>query len=103
MGNLILLPNGEILCLNGAKTGTAGYGNTTYTVAQSYADQPITAPAIYNPAAPAGQRWTRNGLSPSTVPRMYHSSATLMPDGKPDGRLLRPLLELTALYYIPGL
>jgi hypothetical protein len=81
MGNLILLPNGEVLCLNGARTGTAGYGNTTFTIAQSYADQPITAPAIYNPSAPAGQRWSRNGLSPSTVPRMYHSSATLMPDG----------------------
>jgi len=36
---------------------------------------------IYDPAAPAGQRWTRNGISPSTVPRMYHSSATLLPDG----------------------
>jgi len=81
MGNLILLPNGKILCLNGARTGTAGYGNTTYTIAQSYADQPITAPAIYDPSAPAGQKWSRNGLSPSTVPRMYHSSATLMPDG----------------------
>jgi len=81
MGNLIQLPNGQILCLNGAATGTAGYGNTTYTVGQSYANQPILDPVIYDPAAPAGQRWTRNGISPSTVPRMYHSSATLLPDG----------------------
>ena len=62
--------------------GTAGYGNTTFTIGQSYADQPALAPIIYNPNAPAGQKWTRDGLSPSTVPRMYHSSATLMPDGK---------------------
>jgi hypothetical protein len=62
--------------------GTAGYGNTTFTIGQSYADQPVLAPIIYNPNAPAGQKWTRDGLSPSTVPRMYHSTATLMPDGK---------------------
>ena len=38
-------------------------------------------PAIYDPSAAAGQRWSSNGLSPSTVPRLYHSSATLLPDG----------------------
>jgi len=81
MGNLIILPNGQILCLNGAKTGTAGYGNTSFTIDQSYADQPTLAPIIFNPSAPAGQKWTRDGLSPSTIPRMYHSSATLLPDG----------------------
>ncbi|KAI6046123.1 glyoxal oxidase [Pisolithus marmoratus] len=81
MGNLILLPDGRILCLNGAKLGTAGYGNTTYTVGQSYADQPILSPVIYNPNAPAGSRWSRDSLNPSNIYRMYHSSATLLPDG----------------------
>ncbi|KAL4078560.1 glyoxal oxidase [Scleroderma yunnanense] len=81
MGNLILLPDGRVLCLNGAATGTAGYGNTSYTIGQSYADQPILGPLIYDPSAPAGQRWSSGGLNPSTIPRMYHSSATLMPDG----------------------
>ncbi|KAG1751354.1 glyoxal oxidase, partial [Suillus paluster] len=81
MGNLILLPDGRILCLNGAKTGTAGYGNTTFTIGQSYADQPILAPLIYDPRAPASKRWSRYGLSSSSIPRMYHSSATLLPDG----------------------
>jgi len=80
MGNLIILPNGQILCLNGAQTGTAGYGNTSFTIGQSYADQPVLAPIIFNPNASAGQRWTGDGLSPSTIPRMYHSSATLLPD-----------------------
>ncbi|KAI0930066.1 hypothetical protein AcV5_006867 [Taiwanofungus camphoratus] len=81
MGNLILLPNGKILCFNGAGTGVAGYGNSTWAIGQSYADNPVLAPVIYDPAAPAGQKWSREGLSASTVPRMYHSSATLLPDG----------------------
>jgi hypothetical protein len=62
--------------------GTAGYGNTTFNIGQSYADGPLLNPIMFNPNAPAGQQWSRDGLSPSTVPRMYHSSATLLPDGK---------------------
>ncbi|KAF9467368.1 copper radical oxidase [Collybia nuda] len=81
MGNLIFLPTGKILCLNGAKLGTAGYGNQSWAIGQSYADDPAFTPAIYDPSAPAGQRWSRDGLSASTVPRMYHSAATLLPDG----------------------
>ncbi|KAF8627795.1 hypothetical protein AX15_004221 [Amanita polypyramis BW_CC] len=81
MGNLIALPNGKILCLNGARMGTGGYGQNAWTVGESFADRPILLPVIYDPNAPAGQRWSRDGLNPSTVPRMYHSSATLLPDG----------------------
>lgn len=61
--------------------GTAGYGNQSWAIGQSYADNPTLMPIIYDPNAPAGQRWSRDGLSASTVPRMYHSSATLLPDG----------------------
>ncbi|KAJ7267537.1 glyoxal oxidase N-terminus-domain-containing protein [Mycena haematopus] len=60
MANLVALPDGRVLCVNGAKTGTAGYGNES---------------------KPTGSRWNRNGLNSSTIPRMYHSSATLLPDG----------------------
>ncbi|KAL0956614.1 hypothetical protein HGRIS_002750 [Hohenbuehelia grisea] len=81
MANLVILPTGKILCLNGARTGTAGYGNESFAIGQSYADNPVLTPAIYDPEAPAGQRWNRDGLSASTVPRMYHSSAVLLPDG----------------------
>lgn len=81
MGNLILLPDGRVFCLNGAKTGVAGYGNTTYAIGQSFADQPNLSPIIYDPSAPAGTRWKRDGLKASTIPRMYHSSAVLLPDG----------------------
>lgn len=37
-------------------------------------------PAIYNPNAPAGQRWNRTGLGASSAERMYHSTALLLPD-----------------------
>lgn len=81
MANLIYLPTGKILCLNGARTGTAGYGPEAWTVQESYATNPVLMPVIYDPAAPKGSRWSRDGLSASTIPRMYHSSATLLPDG----------------------
>ncbi|KAH9892649.1 DUF1929-domain-containing protein [Cubamyces lactineus] len=81
MGNLILLPNGKVLCLNGAQTGVAGYGPQDWAVGESYADNPVLTPVVYDPNAPAGSRWSREGLTASTIPRMYHSSATLLPDG----------------------
>lgn len=81
MLNFIQLPDGTILGLNGAATGTAGYGNVTWATGQSYADGPVLTPVLYNPKAPAGQRFSRNGFSASSIPRMYHSSATLLPDG----------------------
>ena len=64
-----------------SSTGTAGYGTQSWAIGNSYADDPVLLPALYYPGAPAGQRWSSNGLSASTVPRMYHSSATLLPDG----------------------
>ena len=43
----------------------------------------MLTPVLYDPAAPAGQRWSSDGFSASTVPRMYHSSALLLADGLP--------------------
>lgn len=62
--------------------GTAGYGDDSWAIGQSYADDPVLTPVIYDPNAPAGQRFSSDGLQASEVPRMYHSSATLLPDGK---------------------
>ena len=81
MGNMILLPNGKILMLNGAQTGTAGYGTQNWAINESYANNALLMPIMYDPSAAKGQRWSRDGLSASTIPRMYHSSATLLPDG----------------------
>lgn len=81
MVSLVYLPNGKLFAVNGAKMGTAGYGNDSWAIGQSYADNPVLTPAIYDPNAPAGQRWSSDGLQASVVPRMYHSSAILLPDG----------------------
>ncbi|TFK24023.1 copper radical oxidase variant A [Coprinopsis marcescibilis] len=89
MGQFIILPDGKLLVLNGGINGTAGYAQRTFLV-ESYADMPlgeslaagpVLTPAIYDPDAPRGSRWSRQGLSASTIPRLYHSSAMLLPDG----------------------
>ena len=88
MGQFIILPDGKLLVLNGALNGTAGYAKSTslipdpsdMPVGESLAIGPVLTPAIYDPNAPRGQRWSRKGLDASTIPRMYHSSALLLPD-----------------------
>jgi hypothetical protein len=88
MAQFIALPDGTLLFLNGAEYGTAGYADRTLTVTsdakpfgQSLATGPVFQPAIYNPNAPAGSRWSTAGLGSSNIPRLYHSSALLLPDG----------------------
>ncbi|QRV94396.1 glyoxal oxidase [Ceratobasidium sp. AG-Ba] len=81
MGNMILLPNGKIFMVNGANTGVAGYGNDTWAIDQSYAQYPLYTPLMYDPDADRGKRWSQKDMPKSTVARMYHSSATLLPDG----------------------
>lgn len=88
MGQFILLPDGSMLVVNGGRNGTAGYSTQTL-VTPSYSDMPygmslasgpVGQPAIYNPNKPAGQRWSTDGLATSNIPRLYHSSALLLPD-----------------------
>ncbi|KAL4247653.1 Galactose oxidase-like Early set domain-containing protein [Abortiporus biennis] len=88
MGQFIALPDGTMLVVNGGLNGTAGYSTQTL-LTTSYADMPygmslasgpVLTPAIYNPKAPKGQRWSTAGLDDSKLPRLYHSSAVLLPD-----------------------
>ena len=44
------------------------------------ADTPVFTPIIYNPAAAAGSRFTTQPAS--SIPRLYHSVATLLPSGE---------------------
>jgi len=88
MGQFIALPDGTFLLVNGAQNGTAGYAKMTKTTpteampfGESLASGPVLQPAIYDPEAPAGSRWSTANLGSSTIPRMYHSSALLLPDG----------------------
>ncbi|EKM81462.1 hypothetical protein AGABI1DRAFT_118621 [Agaricus bisporus var. burnettii JB137-S8] len=81
MANFILLPDGTVFCTNGARTGTAGYGYNPWAVGMSYADDPHFTPLAYNASAAPGTRWSSQGFSSTKIPRMYHSSALLLPDG----------------------
>ena len=87
MGQFIALPDGTYLVVNGALNGTAGYADETGTTphsqmpfTMSLATGPVLQPAIYNPNAPSGSRWSNVGLGSSKIPRLYHSSAILLPD-----------------------
>ncbi|KAK7031846.1 copper radical oxidase [Favolaschia claudopus] len=81
MVDMILLPDGRVMLVNGAQTGVAGYGNVGNQIGQSNADNPAFTPVIYDPAAPAGSRFSTAGLVASTIPRLYHSTASLTPNG----------------------
>ncbi|KAF8497704.1 glyoxal oxidase N-terminus-domain-containing protein [Gautieria morchelliformis] len=81
MPNALLLPDGRVLFVNGAHSGAAGFGNFKDLVGQSNADNPAFQGLLYNPAAPAGSRFSQADLPTSNIARMYHSSATLTPNG----------------------
>ncbi|KAF9176976.1 hypothetical protein BGZ51_009334 [Haplosporangium sp. Z 767] len=70
MSDAVILADGKIMLLNGAQIGFAGFLR---------ASNPIYTPVVYDPDAPLGQRFTE--WVPSNVARMYHSVATLLPDG----------------------
>jgi hypothetical protein len=66
MGDMVLLPTGDVLIVNGAAAGTAGW---------ELGREPVTYPVLYKPDMQLGARF--EVLAASTIPRMYHSSATL--------------------------
>ena len=89
MGQFIILPDGKLLVINGGTNGTAGYAQQTgqtplyglMPYGESLAAGPVTTPSIYDPNAPSGSRWSSTSFSASNIPRLYHSSALLLPDG----------------------
>ncbi|OMO75317.1 hypothetical protein COLO4_26186 [Corchorus olitorius] len=71
MGDMKLLPNGQVLLINGASSGSAGW---------EQGRDPVLSPVLYRPDNAVGSRFeTQN---PTTIPRMYHSTATLLRDGR---------------------
>lgn len=86
MPDAVLLPTGQVFIVNGARTGISGYGNVINQVGASNADNPVFTPVLYNtyapydPYAPSG-RFSAAGLPTSQIPRLYHSVATLTPNG----------------------
>ncbi|EED13726.1 conserved hypothetical protein [Talaromyces stipitatus ATCC 10500] len=66
----LLLPDGKVLWLNGARRGAQGFGT---------AQEPCFGAFIYDPEQPTGSRWALEGTS--DIPRLYHSVALLLLDG----------------------
>ncbi|XP_062185516.1 aldehyde oxidase GLOX-like [Phragmites australis] len=71
MGDMILLPNGEVAIINGAKDGIGGWES---------AKTPAKAPFIYRPDRSLGSRFEEQ--TAASTARMYHSSAVLLRDGR---------------------
>jgi hypothetical protein len=71
MGDMTLLPNGNVLIINGAGAGTAGWEKGR---------DPVLNPVLYRPDDASGSRFELQ--NPSTIPRMYHSTAILLRDGR---------------------
>ncbi|KAH6770680.1 glyoxal oxidase-related protein [Perilla frutescens var. hirtella] len=72
MPDMLILPNRDVIILNGAERGTAGWES---------AEDPVLNPVLYRPSEPdPSKRFTV--LNPSTIGRLYHSAATLLPDGR---------------------
>ncbi|KAF8211931.1 copper radical oxidase [Mycena galopus ATCC 62051] len=99
MPDAVLLPTGEVLIVNGARTGISGYGNVLDQVGASNADNPVFQPVLYNPSAPNGSRFSTAGLPASPIPRLYHSVATLVPDGRVMIAGSNPNLDRSAVMY----
>ena len=71
MGEMLNTPDGNILIINGAQTGYQGWG---------LASNPALNPVKYNPGAAPGTRF--QVLARTAIARMYHSTATLLTDGR---------------------
>ncbi|KDQ18009.1 hypothetical protein BOTBODRAFT_171700 [Botryobasidium botryosum FD-172 SS1] len=99
MPDAVLLPDGRVLIVNGGRTGIAGYGNVKDQVGQSNAGNPVFTPVVYDPEAPEGQRFNREGMPSSNIPRLYHSVATLTPNGTIMVAGSNPNLDLSTTAY----
>ncbi|EEF43446.1 aldehyde oxidase GLOX1 [Ricinus communis] len=74
MGDMIMLPTGEVLIINGAAKGTAGW---------NAAREPVLNPILYRPDVEKNSNTSRfEIMSPSPIPRLYHSAAHLLSDGR---------------------
>ncbi|KAJ7359136.1 glyoxal oxidase N-terminus-domain-containing protein [Mycena albidolilacea] len=86
MPEMILLPNGQVLIINGGATGYAAGSSIGVTFGGSNAANPIGTPLLYTPSAPLGRRFSQEGLPTTDIPRMYHSTGNILLAGNnPNG------------------
>ncbi|KAK8559091.1 hypothetical protein V6N13_098684 [Hibiscus sabdariffa] len=72
MGDAVVLPTGDVLLINGAKSGSAGWDD---------ARDPNLNPVLYKFKGDGiGSKFTV--MNPSNIPRLYHSSFAVLPDSK---------------------
>ncbi|OIV96316.1 hypothetical protein TanjilG_09743 [Lupinus angustifolius] len=71
MSDMVPLPNGNVLIINGAAVGSAGWESGR---------NPVLNPFLYKTNDPVGSRFVMQ--KPSAIPRMYHSTAVLLRDGR---------------------
>ncbi|CAL4901847.1 unnamed protein product [Urochloa decumbens] len=69
MGDMLILPTGDLLLLSGAAKGCAGWG---------FGRQPVLTPVLYSPRKEKGPRF--RALASSTISRLYHSTSAVLPD-----------------------
>ncbi|EIM88141.1 glyoxal oxidase precursor [Stereum hirsutum FP-91666 SS1] len=81
MPELVHLPNGQVLIINGAMTGFAALHTVADPIGNSNSDHPALTPSIYTPDLPLGQRISNEGMPTTDIARVYHSSVTLTPQG----------------------
>jgi hypothetical protein len=72
MGDMIMLPNGEVTIINGAMDGVGGW---------EAAKTPAEGPVIYRHGNAPGNRFEVQNPAGTARHRMYHSSALLLRDG----------------------
>ena len=68
---MVALPDGTFMIMNGAQHGIAGFDG---------ADDPNLSALLYDPSQSVGARISI--LNTTTIARMYHSEATLLPDAR---------------------
>ncbi|KMZ59681.1 Galactose oxidase [Zostera marina] len=66
MSDMVILPTGDIIIINGAMAGTAGW---------ELGREPMRTPVLYRPNSQPEQRFQE--LTSTEIPRMYHSTAVL--------------------------
>ncbi|KAL4319799.1 hypothetical protein GQ457_18G012170 [Hibiscus cannabinus] len=72
LGDAVVLPTGDVLLINGAKSGSAGWDD---------ARDPNLNPVLYKfKGDEIDSKFTV--MNPSKIPRMYHSSFAILPDSK---------------------
>jgi hypothetical protein len=95
---MVALPDGTFIIMNGAQHGISGFDG---------ADNPNLSALLYDPSHAVGARIST--LNTTTIARLYHSEATLLPDGRvlvsgsdpnPTGKQTYPE-ELRIEVYIP--